>query len=566
MNIYLQMLFGVVGGVGIFMLGMKHISDSVQGLAGEGLRRLVRKATGNRVFACLIGAFVTSVIQASSVTTIIAVGFVNGGIMTLRQAMGVIMGANIGTTMTAWILTIKVGVYGLPLLGVAALVYIFCKKETVRYAASAFMGLGMIFFGLDLITRGLEPIRSMPRFLQLFQLFTADSYWGVLKCAFLGCGLTIMVQSSSAMIGITMGLASAGIIEFPTAAGLVLGENIGTTVTAMLASIGQATNARRAAYFHCVFNVTGVLYITALFPFYIAALQRFAGVDFGLVTEVAGKQVFPHVRQGIAAVHTCFNLLNTLVFLPLVPFVERLLNRMIRAKRSEEGWAKLKYLFEQAVVDPGTAAELADREQTRLLDGLVHYIGQARCALSKIPGSPLFTAPAAGASGKLPMGGDELHAGFIRLAGEIRSVLKTLLHKHVPYALSERILNLQEQNDILMDMEKYFSDLAARLEAAGRVPALNNLSHSVMETLDAMVLAAREAKATKTAEDIEVLLAISSDRGEMMAKIRRQHLDAADPLGAEYRIHLLALTTTLARLTGMFHRFAALLAAAAPGP
>ncbi|MHC4524009.1 MAG: Na/Pi cotransporter family protein, partial [Planctomycetota bacterium] len=264
----LEIIFQVCGGLGIFLLGMKNMSEGMQAVAGERIRKLIGAVTNNRLLACGIGTMVTSIVQSSSVTTVMVVGMVNAGLMTLIQAIGVILGANIGTTITGWILVLKVGKYGLPMIGLAAFFYLFSKKERIRFTAMVFVGLGMVFFGLQLMKNGFAPIQDMPKFIEWFQAFQPSNYPGIIKCVLAGAVLTAIVQSSSATLGITMGLAASGMIDYPTAAALVLGENIGTTITALLASLGTSTTARRAAYAHTLFNTIGVLWITLLFPWY----------------------------------------------------------------------------------------------------------------------------------------------------------------------------------------------------------------------------------------------------------------------------------------------------------
>jgi phosphate:Na+ symporter len=264
------------------------------------------------------------------------VGFVNSGIMTLTQAIGVIMGANIGTTITGWILVIDLGKYGLPLMGVAAFIYLFGKNEKLRYAGMAAMGIGMIFFGLELMKLGFSPIRNIPEFVEWFHKFAADSYFGVLKCALAGCVVTLVVQSSSATLGITMGLAASGIIQFETAAALVLGENIGTTITAYLASLGTTTNGKRAAYAHITFNVIGVMWITAIFSFYMVVIRKFIGHDPNTAVIVNGVETFPYIQAGIAAVHSGFNVLNTILFLPLTRILAYVLIKAVPDKPYKE--------------------------------------------------------------------------------------------------------------------------------------------------------------------------------------------------------------------------------------
>ena len=256
----------IVGGLGLFLLGMKNMSDGMQAVAGSSLRRMISSVTSNRILATIVGVVVTCVVQSSSITTVMVVGFVNSGLMQLTQAVGVIMGANIGTTITVWLLVLKIGKYGLPILGAAAFVNLFAKSDRWRYWAMALMGVGMVFFGLELMKDACSIIKEMPNFKDWFLQFQADSYVGVLQCALVGCVLTTLVQSSSATLAITVSLTTQGVISYETAAALVLGENIGTTITAILASLGATTNARRAAYFHVIFNLVGVFWITLIFP------------------------------------------------------------------------------------------------------------------------------------------------------------------------------------------------------------------------------------------------------------------------------------------------------------
>lgn len=350
MDTLLQMLFELIGGLGIFLLGMKNMSDGMQAVAGSSLRRLIGAVTSNRIAATIVGVIVTCVVQSSSITTVMVVGFVNSNVMSLTQAIGVIMGANIGTTITGWILVLKIGKYGLPLLGASSFFFLFSKNERWRYGAMAIMGVGMIFFGLELMKDACSIIKQMPDFEAWFHTFQADSYIGVMKCAMIGCLLTTLVQSSSATLGITISLASQGVISYETAAALVLGENIGTTITALLASLGATTNARRAAYFHVIFNLIGVLWITAIFNWYVDFVPRFIDVDVNIAETVPimqatetgaevkiGEEVsYPNTTAAIAATHSIFNITNTILFLPFVTLFARFLTWIVPGKDFKE--------------------------------------------------------------------------------------------------------------------------------------------------------------------------------------------------------------------------------------
>ena len=330
------MIFGILGGLGIFLLGMKNMSESMQAVAGNKLRKLINAVTNNRFIACGVGTVATCLVQSSSVTTVMVVGMVNAGIMNLVQAIGVILGANIGTTITGWILVIKIGKYGLPMLGISALFYLFTRHERIRYTAGVFLGLGMVFFGLQLMKEGFIPLREMPAFTEWFARFSPTGYFGVLKCCLVGAILTAIVQSSSATLAITMGLAYSGVIDFPTAAALVLGENIGTTITAYLASLGASNNAKRASYAHMFVNILGVIWITAIFGIYIGIVEKFIGTDMAAEVIVDGKETFPNVMRGIATVHTGFNVVNVIIFLPLIGMLNKLLYIIVPEKPQKE--------------------------------------------------------------------------------------------------------------------------------------------------------------------------------------------------------------------------------------
>ena len=346
-----NMSFNVIGGLGIFLMGMKHMSEGMQAVAGHRLRKLISAVTTNRLLAVFVGIFVTCVIQSSSVTSVMVIGFVNAGLMNLMQAIGVIFGANVGTTITGWILAIKIGKYGLPILGIAAIVFLFSRNDRARYMGMAIMGIGMVFFGLELMSNGFKPIRQIPEFLAWFHRFHADTYGGVIKCALVGSLLTAIVQSSSATLGITMGLAATGVIGFESAAALVLGQNVGTTITAYLASLGATTNAKRAAYAHIVFNVLGVIWITAVFQQYINLIKGILPFDPAIMVMNDGVATFPHAMAAIALVHTGFNVANTIIFLPFMGVIARLIIRLVPEKEMKE-IPHLTYLDVRGVDSP----------------------------------------------------------------------------------------------------------------------------------------------------------------------------------------------------------------------
>ncbi len=317
----------VAGGLGIFLLGMKQISDGLQVIAGAKMRRLVAAATTNRIFGVCTGAIVTGIIQASAVTTVMVVGLVTSGVMTLVQATNVIIGANIGTTVTAWLVSIfpKVGPeFGLAVTGVAALIYLFSKREGWKYTGLIFLGLGLIFYGLFLMNASLAPLAKSEAFVEFLSFFEANSAWGLIKCIMVGAVATALIQSSSATTAVSISLAINGVITFDTAASLVLGMNIGTTVTAWLASIGATTDARRAAMAHTLFNLIGVAIMAPFFlPVILPAIRSVWDIEAIVANDPTSLGI------PIAAIHTAFNIVNTLVFLPFVKQFVALICRII---------------------------------------------------------------------------------------------------------------------------------------------------------------------------------------------------------------------------------------------
>jgi phosphate:Na+ symporter len=313
----IDILFKVFGGLGIFLYGMDNMSGGMQKLAGERLKKTLAVLTRNRFMAIIMGIFVTGMVQSSSVSTVMTIGFVNAQLMTLKQALGVILGANIGTTITGWILVLKIGKYGLPMAGIAIIINMFVKTDRAKTRGLTVMGLGMIFFGLELMSQGFKPLRNMPEFIELFHRFNASTYSGVIMAACVGALMTAIVQSSSATLGITITLAVQGLIDYQTAVALVLGENVGTTITACLAAIGARANAKRAAYAHTIINIVGVIWATSIFGIYIKFLHNFANP----VTDVT---------KFIATAHTIFNVSNVILFTPLIGFVANFLMKVVK--------------------------------------------------------------------------------------------------------------------------------------------------------------------------------------------------------------------------------------------
>ena len=328
-----KMGYTAIGGLGIFILGMKYLSDSLQMLSGGMIRKAIASVTTNRFLAVLVGLFVTTFVQSSSITTVMVVGLTNAGLMQLTQAIGVILGANIGTTITGWILAVKVGKYGLLLIALGVFPMLFSKNDRISASAKILVALGMIFFGLEIMSDAFKPLRSDEGFMNLMLTLDAQSLLSILGCVAIGCLMTMVIQSSSAMLGITIALAATGAIPLYTAVALVMGENIGTTITAQFAAIGGTTASRRAAMAHSVFNILGVFIIVSIFSLYVDMIEKFVpGVSS--FTDADGNR--PYIAAHIAMAHTFFNVTATLVMLPFLNHLARLVTRMVPDREGDK--------------------------------------------------------------------------------------------------------------------------------------------------------------------------------------------------------------------------------------
>ncbi len=322
-------LFNLAGGLALFMIGMKLMSDGMHTVSGGSLQRVIKTLTGNRVSALLVGGGITALIQSSSVTTVLALGLVDGGLMTLTQALGVVFGANIGTTVTTWIAALKIAKYGLPIIGFSGLVYIFSKDGRLKNISQAILGLGLVFLGLTTMSAGFKDPAIKEFLTAFFSTMKDPSYMGILKCIAVGAAATAIVQSSSVTTVITMALAKTGIIPFEAAAGLVLGANIGTTVTAGLAALRPhtKTEARRVALAHLMFNCLGVAIIYPFSPQFIAISKEF-GERIPFIGHDVGMQV--------AFVHTFYNVVASLFFLAILTPFERVVRWLTPDKAPAE--------------------------------------------------------------------------------------------------------------------------------------------------------------------------------------------------------------------------------------
>ena len=333
----LNLAFSLIGGFGLFMYGLKVFSDGLQESTENALKDILHKVTQNKILGISLGFLITAIVQSSSAVTVMTVSFVNANILTLSQAINIILGANIGTTVTGWIISLNIDVLALPSLGIGSIIVIFgSENRRLRFFGEILMGFGMIFYGLILMKMAFEGVRGSEDFEKVFLMANANTMYGRFLCVMIGMIVTAIIQSSSAALGVTISLATVGLIDYPTSVALILGQNIGTTITAVLATLGASTNAKRAALVHCLFNIFGVIYMFFLFPYYIKLVDIIVGfMNIGDPNLVVDNK-YVNISFYIAAAHTIFNVINVVVFYFLTEKLEKIVCLIIKEKEDEK--------------------------------------------------------------------------------------------------------------------------------------------------------------------------------------------------------------------------------------
>ena len=334
---------GLLGGMGMFLYGMEMMSDGMKVTAGNSMRTILEKLTSNKYLALVVGAFVTMVIQSSSATTVMLVSFVNSGLLAFSQALGVILGSNIGSTVTAQIVAFKVTDYALLLIAVGSLMTLFSKKDTIKNLGFVVLGFGLLFYGMKVMSDTMKPLRSDPGFNSILTSFE-NPFLGIMA----GAIFTALVQSSSATTGIVITLASGGSITLEAGIPLIFGANIGTCVTALLAGLNASRDAKRVAVAHVTFNVIGVL----LFCFWIPTFAEFI------------SQTSQNIPRQIANAHTFFNIVASLVFIPFTGFIAKTIIHYFPDKELDRNIEKptVLHLDESLVNQPEAAINSAQAE------------------------------------------------------------------------------------------------------------------------------------------------------------------------------------------------------------
>jgi phosphate:Na+ symporter len=473
-----DILVPVIGGLGIFMLGLEFMSNGIQNLAVNRMRALLARIAGTPVKGVIAGTLITGVIQSSTAMTVMVVGLVNSGILGLRPAISVIMGANVGTTLGNGLIALPLGPLGLLLGGFFALIYVFARTERTKNIALACMGFSLIFYGLNLMTGGLRPLRNIPEVMGAISALRADSLLGVIYCILIAALITAMIHSSSATIGIVMGLGAAGVLGWQTAVAFSLGADLGTTITSWIASLNLSKNAKRAAYAHIAFNIIGVLVMLPLFFPAMSLLtwaMGFFGGDPSVPVVRDGKETFPLVPVAVGLYSTSFNIFNTLLLFPFVGMFERVLSRVGRTSQEDvEDYSLSRFLDKAKAGDLRAGVPLVQQEMSR-------YVGAAN----------LFLAIARSEKAS-PSSSKDHQASIDILSRDIRRFTAAMFKPDLAPGQADLLASLIEEEDFTASLGETLFQVARRVErqrfsAAGR-PLVDATLDEISKAMRSIVL------------------------------------------------------------------------------
>ena len=471
----LTMTIGLLGGLALFLYGMEKMTDGLKAAAGQQMNVLLAKLTGNAVLGAITGAIVTAVIQSSSVTTVLVVGFVSAGIMTLVQSVGVIFGANVGTTVTAQIVAFNTTALAYPLIAIGFFMGFVWKQGVVRHYGAMLMGLGLIFYGMAAMGSAMAPLRTHEGFAQLLQSLQ-NPVLGMLA----GALFTALVQSSSATIGLSVVMATQGLLSLPAGIAILFGAKIGTGITAILAAIGKPRDARRAAAVHVLFNVLGAV---IWLPF-IAQLAGLAEMVSPVAAHLEGvERLAEEVPRQIANAATIWATANTLLFLPFAGLFATIAIRIIPDRPVEEkAIIRPRYLDDELIRVPAMALELARMELGHMAELAEEMLGKVRSALDSrdlgelsrqhdrivvLREALLGYLQQVGRAEFSDAEADE-HARLVAATGEIENMSAALSRELIPLAQTLKEANTTPSKETTDLLERLFQTIQASAQSALR--------------------------------------------------------------------------------------------------
>jgi phosphate:Na+ symporter len=494
------LLITLFGGLALFLHGMDRMTEALKVVAGDRLRGVLSRLTSNRIAGAATGAGITAIIQSSSVTTVLVVGFTTSGLMTLAQAVGVILGANVGTTVTAQVIAFKVTKYALAPVAVGFALMFFGRHEVRRAWGKAILGLGLVFFGMAVMADAMEPLRDYQPFVDAM-----NGLKNPLAGVLVGAVFTAIIQSSSATTGLVIVLAGAGLISLEAAIALVLGANVGTSVTAALAAIGKPRNAQRAALVHTLFNAIGVLIWLPFIDFLADAVQSVGG---GIEREVANA-------------HTIFNVANTLIFIGFTNYLAQLVTRMLPDRPElDEKLIRAKYIDTELLKTPVLALSRARLEVLRMAGRVRRMLVEVLEPTLNGPGTALMEVRA------LDDEVDSLHGQIVRFLGQVSQAPLSDRDTKELLALMEATNNIEaigdiiETNIVLLGFQRIDQNISP--SRATRT-VIRELHASVVEAFDG-------AMEALTADDWQVAKAVADMKKEISSQVAAASVHQAERL------------------------------------
>ena len=534
----IEMLFKFIGGLGMFLYGMNVMADGLQKSAGGKMKQLLGVLTSHRLLGVLVGALVTAVIQSSSATTVMVVGFVNASILNLTQAVGVIMGANIGTTITAWLVSmsewgamLKPEFFAPVLIGVGAFILLFSKKEKLRQVAEILIGFGVLFIGLSFMSGAIKPYRDAPIFGAAFQTLGKNPILGVLT----GAVVTAVIQSSSASVGILQTLALNGVVSWNSAIFITLGQNIGTCVTALISSAGANRTAKRAATIHMLFNVMGAV-IFGILMFVLFSVNPSWGNSMISSTEIS---VF----------HTVFNVANTILLFPFANVLVNLSGRIVKEKQADLMVADVEDILERPHLDyrilnsPSLAIQSAAMQVVRMGELAKEHMDLAMETIFEVNEEKIKRA----AIYERTMDGFEkdLTEYFVNLSHESLTEAESTMLSHLMFTVSD-YERVGDHNDNIVELAQSLLDTNIRL-SADAIEDLKDIQAVVSEALELST----EARRNESVVEAKRVYILEDEVDGMEEEMRHGHMDrlARGMCSADRGIVFLDVLSNLERIS-----------------
>ena len=503
---YLNIIVPFAGGLGMFIYGMQIMAQGLENAAGNKMKSLLEVLTKNKLMGVCLGALITAVIQSSSATTVMVVGFVNAGLMNLTQAMGIIMGANIGTTVTGWLVSSVEWAEFLspdslaPIAVIAGVIVMMTgKRRTTKDISSIIIGFGLLFIGISTMSSSVAPLKEMDAFVNLFVVIGKNPFLGILT----GALVTAIIQSSSASVGILQSLAAAGLVPFSAAIHIIMGQNIGTCVTAILSSLGAKKNAKTAALMHLLFNIIGTILFCVLAIVYFTVLNPAAGL--GTITQTQ-----------ISLVHTVFNIGTTVLLFPASGLIVKLAKKIGNVDEEEQEKGKL-YLDERVLQTPGIALQSTWNETIRMSELVLRSMEAARNVLFTQSQEDIDTLK------EDEDIVDKMCAGItdyaIRLSGMQISERE---HKSVSHML-QILSDVERISDYCENISEYAETLAEKKVTFSEV-AKNHMSEIMAETIDSYRYALEALKENSHEKALKVIEK-ETIIDDMEIRLRTKHID-----------------------------------------